>query len=76
MTEDPFDPAEHSSDPVDVRVLAVLTKEKRPLRSADVAERTGLSAPTVQRALGKLVRERHVRRAGSGLFVVAARRSR
>ena len=71
-----FDSREHSSDPVDTRVLAVLEAERRPLTSAEVAEKTGLSAPTVQRALGKLVDERRARRAGAGRFTLAAPKGR
>lgn len=60
---------------LDRRVLAVMLGDRRPFGAAELAERVGEPVRSVQRALGKLVREREVRRAGGGMFAVSRHRS-
>ena len=57
---------------VDGAVLGHLRATKTPLTAAAIAEATALPLTTVQRALGKLAREKLVRRAGGGVFALAA----
>ncbi len=57
---------------VDAAVLAHLKAAKRPQTTADLAAALSLPERTVSRALGKLVGERLARKAGGGLFTLAA----
>lgn len=71
---EPPKPRTGAAPAADVVVFAALRDAKRPTSPEALAATTGLPVRNVQRALGKLVSERHVRRAGGGLFAVAARR--
>lgn len=66
---------EHTSDPVDVRVMAELRAAGRPCTADELAARLGFTVPTTKRGLGKLVRDHLARKAGGGLFVATTRRS-
>jgi DNA-binding IclR family transcriptional regulator len=59
---------------VDGRVLAVLVAEPRPWTAEEIAARTDVPLRTVKRALGKLVHDRHLRKAGGGKFTLSRRR--
>lgn len=61
-----------AGSPPDAVLLAILRAERRPHAPEELSERTGLPVNTVKRALGKLVTERHVRRAGGGKFAASS----
>jgi hypothetical protein len=62
--------------PTDARVLALLVAERRPWTPGEISARTAIPVRNVQRALGKLVGDRHAKRAGGGKFALARRRPR
>lgn len=71
----PRSPARAAPEPtLDARVLAVLTAERRPWTAEEFAARLDVPVRNVKRALGKLVSERHAKRAGGGRFVLARHR--
>lgn len=57
---------------IDAAVLAHLKAAKKPQSAQDVAAALSLPETSVKRAFGKLVAERLVRKAGGGLFTLAA----
>lgn len=76
MTDPADSPAEHAPGPfpgsIDAAVLAHLKAAKKPQSAPDVAAALSLPETSVKRAFGKLVAERLVRKAGGGLFALAA----
>jgi len=66
-----------AADPSDEeRILAFLASSLAAADVEAIVAATGLRENTVRRTLGKLVKERAVRRAGGGRFARAARRGR